>query len=192
MPEQYKHKEMASRTKLGRFAASIEQITDKSGRWLILSLVLLATVVLASFSMYSYKKGKVAEKDKLVSQIERLNSERDRDLESNFSALKGEIENFKKVLENHIYPSLTFRLLEELVVPGAWFTTYSADFSAVTLSFGVQAIDYMTLAKQITVFEKDERVKSIEFSAVSLSGTGGVATNLTFVLDPEVLKSKSE
>jgi hypothetical protein len=191
IPEKYKRtEESAGESKLPTvgFSRLSSQLTAKANLWLVLSLSLLIMVILACFGLWGYQNSLIKEKETLESRITKLESQRDLELEANFMELKKGIENFKKILKIHIYPSQLFKMLEELTLPQVQFTDFSADLSQAKISLKVEAINYNTLAKQIVVFGGDSRIKKIELSEVSLDAAGRAGSNLEIELEPSFLR----
>ena len=64
----------------------------------------------------------------------------------------------------------------------------SADLSQAKLNLKVEALNYLTLAKQVVVLEQDSRIKKVEFSGVSLGTSGRVGSDLELELNPDFLR----
>ena len=154
-----------------------------------LSLVLLMIIILIVFGLWGYQIYLDKNNANLNTEIEYLQSQRNLDLEVNFSNLKKGIEDFKKILEVHIYPSQIFKILEELTIPQVKFLNFNADLTKSKLILETEAVDYNTLAEQIVVFEEDWRIKNVEISEVKLDISGNVNSNLEIEIDTAFLRS---
>lgn len=155
----------------------------------IYSLLLLIIVIFVCFGLWGYKIYLARDMENSIKEIENLQSQRDLELEVNFSKLKTDIENFKKILEVHVYPSQIFKMLEELTIPQVRFTNFNADLADSKLILEAEAVDYSALASQIVVFEEDPRIKNVGLSEVDLDISGRVSSNLEIEIDPAFLRS---
>jgi hypothetical protein len=69
---------------------------------------------------------------------------------------------------------------------------FGADLAENKLSLTIEAIDYHTFAKQLVVFEQDERIKKTNFSEVNLETSGRVGSSLEIELEPNFIRQQNE
>lgn len=183
MPEKYKEKkELSAGLKL-----SLSKLGSKTNFWLILTVSFLVLVILICFGLWGYKNSLIREKENLEGEFEELTSQRDLELETNLIALKEGIDDFKKILEQRLYSSKFFKMLDELTLPRVQFTGLNADLSQAVIVLKTEVINYQTLAKQIVAFEQDWRIKKVELSEVRLNTAGRLDSDLGIELNPDFL-----
>lgn len=190
MPKEYK--EEGSRIGLPKLSFSqLKNIDFAIDLWTVISFILIIAVVLTSAGLWYYKYKLSNEENNLKVQITELNNQRNKELEDNFIELQEGISNLKKALENRIYPSYLFRMIEELTLPQVWFSDFSSDLLNATIRLSAEAASYNTIAKQIVVFENDQRITEVAFSQVDLSDEGLVSTDFEIKFDPTFLRPES-
>ena len=190
MPEKYKRKkETAVGFKIS-VAGFLNKLTLKTNLWLILTVGFLLLVVLIYFGLTGYKNSLIEEKGDLEERLVQLTGQRDLEMEANFMELKTGIEDLGKVLENRVYSSKLFEMLEEITLPRVQFTGLEADLSQAKLILKAEAVDYLTLAKQVVVFEQDSRIEKVDLSEVNLETSGRIVSDLRVELNPDFLRSE--
>ena len=117
MPEKYKRrKETAIGLKMSA-ASFLNKLTSKANLWLALTIGFLLLVVLIYFGLTGYKNSLIEERGNLEEKLAELTNQRDLEMEANFIELKIGIEDLRKALENRVYSSKLFELLEEITLP---------------------------------------------------------------------------
>ncbi len=187
MPEKYKRR---GKPLTGLPSTLLNRLTARANLWMMLALIFLVLVVLIYFGLWGYKNSLTEKEKSLERKFEELTGQRNLELEANFMELKENIESFKKFLENRLYSSNLFKILEELTLPQVQFVDFSADLSRAILELKAETINYQTLAKQVVAFEEDERIKKVEFSEVELEDSGRVSSDLRIELNPDFLLSR--
>ena len=190
MPEKYKRRKDVAVSFKASAAGLLNKLTSKTSLWLALTIGFLLLVILIYFGLTGYKSNLIKERGDLEERLVQLTNQRDPEIEANFMELKTGIEDLRKVLENRLYSSKIFELLEEITLPQVQFTDLDADLSQAKLILKVEAVDYLTLAKQVVVFEQDSRIKKIDLSEIGLETSGRVASDLRIELDPDFLRSE--
>ncbi len=191
IPDKYKKGDRVGIKKeasvLGRLA---KKATPKGNLLLILTIGFLIVVVLASLGLLGYQNSLAKQKASLVESIEKLQDQRNADLESNFTELGRRIKGFEKSLKRRVYFSKIFEMIEELTLSQIKFVDMNIDLSQNNFKLKAEADSYSALAKQIIAFEEDARIKSIELSKVGLSIYGRVASELSIELNNDFLFSE--
>jgi hypothetical protein len=98
--------------------------------------------------------------------------------------------NADKALKNHKHWTKMLKVVESLALPQVQFLNLAAGETG-SMSMGIIAKDYTTLAKQIVLFGKDPRIKSYSYGAAS-GREGGAGTNITLTVDPKLLLSSGD
>ena len=119
-----------------------------------------------------------------------LEVRRDPELEKHLKALKSGIDILREILDNRIYPSLLFEMIEELTLAHVSFSSMVADLKQAKLQLQVEALNYSTFAKQVYVLQQDPRIKKVNFSGVDLGDFGRVTSLLNLELDPALLSNE--
>jgi len=90
MPEKYKKEGIGSGSKLSGngLLKFFGKFTFKANPLFVLSFVLLISIILISFGLWGYKINLNENKEILVQKVEKLQNQRDLDLENNFMDLK--------------------------------------------------------------------------------------------------------
>lgn len=185
MPKKYDQIQGAGKSSVALNGA---RFIPKQESFVISSIILLIVVVLISAGLWWYEYSLNKEKDNLNAKLQELANQRDLDLEANFTELKDGIDNLKKLLDNHIRSSGLFVMVEELSLPQVQFVSFGSDLLESTLSLDVKAASYNVFAKQVVVFQQDERIKNVTFSEVVMDDDGGVSSSLKLELDPNFLR----
>jgi len=167
-----------------------ERLIEKSRLWFVLSIVFLIVSVLLSLGLWGYKTSLAQEEENLVKRIGDLESQRDREFESNLMDLKEKIEGVESILENRVYSSVVFALLEELVVPGAQFAGFNTNLNKGEVILEIKADNFVALNKQIVVFEQDERIEKVSLSSSNLDEVGKVSSEVGIKIRTNILYSK--
>lgn len=156
--------------------------------WLFLAVGLLILSILIYLGLVIYKSSLQRAEIILADQIKEKESKRDLEFEKGLIKLEKNIQDVKKLLEIHIYPSRLFKMLEELTLVKVQWTQFGADLSESKISPRGKAYTYSDLAKQIVVLENDPRIQKVETSRIVLGETGGVDFNMVLKFVPELLK----
>jgi len=195
MPEKYQ-KGSRSKSGLKSSVASFKQFGDQAASrgnlWLTISIAILLIAGSVCLGLWVYQRQLNQEKQELIVEVDELQAQRDLELEADFTELKKGIENLKKILKNRIYPSLVFKMLEELILPQVRFSDFDGNFNDAEVMVQTEASDYNMLAKQIVALEQDERIAKVELSGVILEASGRVSSNLTIEINPEFLRLRTE
>lgn len=190
MPEKYKRRKEAAVGFKMSAAGFLNKLTSKTNLWLALTIGFLLLVILIYFGLTGYKNSLIEEKGNLEERLAQLTNQRDLEMEANFIELKTNIEDLRKVLENRLYSSKLFEMLEEITLPRVQFTGLEANLSQAKLNLKAEAVDYPTLAKQVVVFEQDSRIEKVDLSEVNLETSGRVGSDLRIELNPDFLRSE--
>ncbi len=192
MPEKYKKEGIGSGSKLSGngLLKFFGKFTFKANSLFVLSFVLLISIILISFGLWGYKINLNENKEILVQKVEKLQNQRDLDLENNFMDLKEKIDNFKDIINKRIYSLNLLETIEELTLPLVQYNDFSVNLNELLVNLGIEADNYSSLAKQVVIFEEDPRIKSVIFSEVKLERSGLVGSDLEIILNSSFLHSK--
>jgi len=191
IPDKYKKKDKVGiKSKASAFGSLSEQITSKNNVLMFLSVGFLIVVVLTCLGLWGYQANLIKKKVFLTERIENLQNQRNDDLENNFVELGKRIGGFEKTLENRIYFSKIFEMIEELTLSQVQFIDMNIDLTENKFNLKTEVSSYSVLAKQVIIFKEDPRIKSVELSKAGLSTYGRVASELILELDNSFSLSK--
>ncbi len=130
-------------------------------------------------------------------EIVRINGELEKyeDVRSKNEVLAKQIENITSLLDNHICWSPFFAELDDLTVKKVYFTRFSGDEVAESLSLAGRAADYTTLGEQFAVFRESDTFKSFKISQAQYITEGNnsyVDFSATLDFSPDALLCKDE
>lgn len=163
-------------------------LEPKANMILVISIGILV-VSLALWGGLWWYKNSIAQKATLVSgQIEQLQSQRDVEVENILIELDKTIKSLDEVLKNRIYPVNFFSVLEDLVLPEVFFSTFSSDIPEAAVDVHVIAKDYRVLAEQMIVFKESDRLENVEFNSINLEDQGNASADFRVEMDPDLLK----
>ena len=127
MPEQYQkgHQPKSSlKSSVADFKQLGDQAVSRGNLWLTISIGILLIAGSVYLGLWVYQRQLNQEKQELIVKVDELQAQRDLELEADFTKLKKGIENLKKILKKRIYPSLVFKMLEELTLPQVQFSGF--------------------------------------------------------------------
>ncbi|OIO52679.1 MAG: hypothetical protein CO003_00630 [Candidatus Portnoybacteria bacterium CG_4_8_14_3_um_filter_44_15] len=161
-----------------------KDITLKGGFLFGLSLMFLIVAILLYLGLWGYKMSLDKQKDGLAQKISELNQTRDVEFENNLMDLKDKIEGLKNILNNQVYSSGIFTLIEDLVVPQVRFASFNGDLAQMTVNLETLAINVDSLVKQMVVFKNDGRVEKATFNSVGTDNSGQINSTIELQLKP--------
>lgn len=163
--------------------------------FLIISLFVLFTVLLATGGLYFYK-GIVVKK--IAGMETTLNLARNR-----FEPAKiTELQTFDKrlrasteILSKHMTVAPIFKSLEQLTMKSIRFTKFSYSLGAdekagVSIKMSGIAIGYRSIALQSDLFAKNKNIIDPVFSNLTLDNNGNVLFDFDFTVDPAFVNYK--
>jgi len=99
---------------------------------------------------------------------------------------KKKIGDFSHLIENHLFASNTFALLEAQTQPNVWFSQFGLDEKNNQIQLTGEAEDMEAFSRQADVFEKNEYIKNLGSLNSSLGDLGQINFNFNLTLDPKV------
>ncbi len=193
MPKKYNKPIEKGRDQLkGAFKQTGDSLFSAIAGWSKKLAVLLILCILLAVGLWGYRLFLTNKKEQLSQKIEELQGQRNLALEGDFKEMRKGINNLKSLLANRTYPSSLFEMLEELTLSSTYFTGFEANLSEGKLSLGARASGYTALAKQILIFEQDERIKSVNASSASIDQSGQVISSFEILFDTSLLKNKND
>lgn len=166
----------------------ISAIFSKTGG-VILVLLILSLILYGGLFLYEGNLRK--DLDRIKQEITLLDQKRDPDIEQAIVDLDKKLGVLEELFKNHFYWSKLFNKIEELTAPQIYFSKANSDFSdeeeQVRINLSVNALNYITVARQMLVFQEDPLVEKIRLSEISLDREGGVDFDLEINFSKEIL-----
>ncbi len=162
----------------------------KAGVILTASIIFLTLSLLIWGGLWWYQNSIVQKTTLVTSRIDELQAQRDVEIEKVLIELDKSIKNLDEVLKDRIYPVNIFNVLEDLVLPEVFFSSFSSDVSEATVSTHVIAQNYKILAEQMIVFKESSRIENVEFNSINLGDEGNASADFIISLDPGLLKQE--
>lgn len=163
--------------------------------FLIISLFILLTVVLATGGLYFYKK---YEEKNIASMENTLNLAKNRFEPSKITELQvldKRLRASSEILSKHMAMTPIFGVLQQLTMKTIRFTKFSYNMGTdkdptVKVSMSGVAIGYRSIALQSDLFAKNKNFIDPVFSNLTLDNSGNVIFDLDFSVDPNFVNYK--
>lgn len=169
------------------------------GLFLAFSFLLLIISAMLLGGLFFYKKSLTEEVDSLKETLTKVRASFELSLINEIAQTSDKINSAKMLLNNHKSLTPFFDFLETSTLPEVRFKDFDyslfssgdkAEEVAVKMS-GI-AKNYTALASQSEIFEKEKNIKSFYFSDFKLGDKGTVNFSVQIVLDPMLLKYKTQ
>lgn len=171
---------------LGQVGRNLEE-----ARWpVILAVLILVLALLTWAGFFFYHKSLQKQKDSLNKRADEIYTSNNKEMTAKILDLEKDLKQVKKLLDAHVYPSRALKFLEDYTLPNAQLLDFSLDVSSGVITGSGLAQTYAVLAKQILLLEKQEEIKSVKISNVSLDQLGGVGFSIEIVLNKNFLNKK--
>jgi len=176
---------------LEKLKSSIGEIQNEDSPWLlVVASVLLVLALLAYGGLYFYRGSINKEIESLNAKKESMQTDENKNNIDKVLSLSKSLASAKGLLSPHVYSSNSIRLIEDLTLPDASWSSFSFDYATGKVALKGKASTYSEVAKQILVFENDseKRVSGAAVSGISLDKAGGVAFSCNLILSKDYLK----
>lgn len=164
------------------------------GFFMVVSLFVLFTVLLATGGLYFYKG--ITEKN-IASMENTLNLARNRfepEKIAELQILDKRLNAATEVLSKHIVVTPIFKALEQLTMKTVRYTKFSYEIGGETgmvqVKMSGQAIGYRSIALQSDLFTKNKNLIDPVFSNLTLDSSGNVLFDLEFSVEPNFVNYK--
>lgn len=149
------------------------------------SLILFLITVLSYFILDVFLKKTSGDFDVLKQKITQR-TEEEETLEKDLLLNKKKIDDFSIILNKHILSSQVFSFIEKLTHPKVFFKDFIFTADQANLRIPGQTQDFKTLGEQILIFQKEQNIKNVNLSNLSLTEDGKITFTLDIFLNPEV------
>lgn len=161
-----------------------------SKKLVIIPIVLIIITAIICAGFFSYKKTLSGKSSDLDNEIDRIDQKIGDELDIEVISFQKHLSNLKKMLNDHIYYSNVFSLIEKNTVPTVSFESFSGDVSNKNIQLKGKAISFSSLAKQVVAFRESEEISKLDFSSASIGTDGGIDFDLSLFLKQEMFEYK--
>lgn len=152
------------------------------------SLILLFFVILSIFILNNFQKRAsliLQDLDKKYTEIrtpERIN------LESELIKSQKKIDDFAFLLLKYKLSSKLFNFLERITHPKVYFSSFSFNAEENKLKMGGKTESFETLGQQFLIFKRENLIKEINLSGITIGEEGKIEFSFDLYLSPEIFK----
>lgn len=159
-------------------------------RFLYLGSAILGAILVVAFAFGRYQSSLEKQLGQINDQL--IESERNRDKkgEQNIKILKERMTLVSGLLEEHIYWTKAFSLIESLLQGQVRFKSFSGVMVGSKIRIQGQAMNYTVLAKQLAALFTDRSIVDISLGKVSVSPDGTIEFGLEITFDKSRLVQK--
>lgn len=142
------------------------------------------------FALGRYQSSLEKQLGQLNGQLTESERIRDKKGEQNLKILKERMKLVSNILEEHIYWTKAFALMEGLLQAQVRFKSFSGLTDDSKIRIQGQAASYTVLAKQLAAFFTDRSIVDISLGKVSVSPDGTIEFGLEITFDKSRLIQK--
>jgi len=154
-----------------------------------LAIALLAASYIYFFVSQKSAAKKIADLDASSADLNIKISQK----ESELSFAQAKIDDYNKIINSHKNLSNTFVFIEKNIIAPVWFNSF--DFSNVdrnSVTLGGVGPNFIAIGQQIEAFKKQDLVKEIYLSDISINKEGEIVFLLKIFFTPEVFSFEKE
>ncbi len=155
-----------------------------------IGLAVLAALILVWAGLFIWEQRLNNKLNSYDAELQSLISQRNLSLEEKLQSLNTILNVFKNVLDQHVYWTQIFKILETRTLNTVTFKTFVGDASNNSLEMNGSALSYAALAKQVKVLEDTPGVSSVASSNIGLAQDGRVGFTLKVIFDSSWLNNK--
>lgn len=156
-------------------------------RLLYIGSAILGAVLVTMFALGNYRSSLEKQLGRLSDQLTESERSRDKKGERNLKILQERMTLVSSILEEHIYWTRAFSLIESLLQGQVRFQSFSGFTDDSKISIQGQATSYTVLAKQLAAFFTDPSVVDISLGKASVSPDGTVEFGLEIIFNKSKL-----
>jgi hypothetical protein len=155
---------------------------------LFFAIFLLALSAAAYFVLDDFSKKNKIEIASLEASLNVFNSEENILLEKEVLAGKTRIDNFSRLITEHLNTSKVFGIIEGATHPKVWFKGFSFDSREGRITVSGEADNFEALGQQIIILENKENIIQADVSSISVNKEGRIGFGLSISIPPDILK----
>lgn len=159
-------------------------------RFLYIGSAILGAALVAMLALGRYQFSLEKQLGQLNDQLVESERARDKKGEQNLRVLKERMTLVSNILEEHIYWTKAFSLIESLLQSQIRFKSFVGLTEGNKIRIQGQAASYTVLAKQLAAFFTDRSIVDIALGKVSVTANGMVEFSLEIIFDKSKLIQK--
>ena len=153
---------------------------------LYFSLALLIGMLSFLFVLNKEKTKSSQNLDNLEKTLIQEKTSEERALEKNVLETKEKINNFSFLFENRKFSSFLFPFLEKNCHPEVFFSRFSLNVPEKKLTLAGKSKSFLSLEQQLFILRKENLIKEINLTELSLDKEGNVNFSLEISLSPKL------
>ncbi len=161
-----------------------------SKKLVIIPIVLIIITAIICAGLFFYEKTLSNKVSDLDNEIDQINEKISQELDTEVISFQKHLNNLKRMLNDHIYYSNVFDLIEKNTVPTVSFESFDGDVPSKKIQLKGKAISFSSLAKQVVAFREAEEISKVDFSSASIGVDGGIGFDLSLFLKQEMFEYK--
>jgi hypothetical protein len=166
------------------------RVTKKNSFMALIAGLLFVTALVSIVGVYLYKLNISSSLKNKIESINRTEKAFEPAVILKLKKLDIRLRAATDLLDNHVALSDFFDSFGESTLPSVSFSNFSFAFNeeASEVSMVGEAKSYLAIAQQSDLFEKNQYIQNHIFSDFQLTETGRVSFNLSFTLNPDLIK----
>jgi phosphate/sulfate permease len=168
-----------------------EKFEEGSRTQKILSFLFFATFLILIFSfLFLFVSQKSLEKKKKEYQerIEATKTKEIRELEQKIGLIQAQLRDAEKIGKEKYLVQKLFDFLEKNKLKGIRINSAEFNFEQKNAKISAEGPDYLSVAKQLKIFESLPEIKNFSVSELSLEKEGKVKFNFSFSFKEDLIK----
>ena len=158
-----------------------------------LSIILLIVFLIVALSLsgtYFYFSTVSKELDASVKKLQEklVKTPEEKALEEQLVAYETKINDFAEVLSKHKRTPGALEFLEQNCHPDIWFSSFDFTSTDNKVLVSGQAKTFAALEQQLGIFKKNDKLKEVNLSGISISKEGDVSFSFQLTLDSQIFK----
>lgn len=170
----------------------IPKSTEKIPLWREILFYLSIILLLITISSYFILDHRLKNSEKVLANLrERLALEKTAEeiaLEKEISSWQKKIEDFGKLIREHIFSSNFYTFLERVCHPQVFFSKSELIPANGKAILDGQAENFIVLSQQISILKSKKEIKNLNLSKVEIGKEGKINFTLNLSLDPILFK----
>jgi phosphate/sulfate permease len=157
----------------------------------ILSFLFFATFLILIFSflfLFISEKSLEKKKKEYQERIEAVKTKEIKELEQKIELIQTQLRDAEKIAKEKYFTQKFFDFLEKNKVTGIKINSAEFDFEKKQAKISAEGPDYLSVSKQLKVFESLPEIKDFSVSEVSLEKEGKVKVNFSFSFKEDLIK----
>jgi phosphate/sulfate permease len=157
----------------------------------ILSFLFFATFLILIFSflfLFISQKSLEKKKKEYQEKIEAVKTKEIKELEQKIELIQAQLRDAEKIAKEKYFTQKFFDFLEKNKVIGIKINSAEFDFEKKQAKISAEGPDYLSVSRQLKVFESLPEIENFSVSEVSLEKEGKVKVNFSFSFKEDLIK----